>query len=653
MADDNTIQDSEPAAPPQTDEWAACPRSNRRVDTKLSDEVNISLEDRARVWEVRKYCQLKPSLAKYDRSEDAGVKIPGSTGVDAQADAALSALLRCLVYELDAEVAMITLLDDTTQYFIAGASRQSLAVAMVGLESTRWYGCDLILHQGGLCERTVTMHELPAIYEVLDLRANEGTKDLPIVTGAVAHHRHYAGAPIVTVDGLAIGTVFAFSNRPSSGLTQQKRQFLWHTSENVMRHLEQASRALEGSRAIMFSTAVASLLESAVIHMQEFDEDPRRANREAHAMHGHYAPFVLRIYGKAAELLLWAFELDGCRFQELRPLSRTTPSKNGSIVLAERRGRNTTEQSAMAENRVQELASKYPYGAVFHFSNQANEGRFLTASGNSSSLLERGLSDALRQSYPSARQILFMPLWDTHHNRTTAAAFGWSTTFNRVYASSIDLSQLSAFCTSVMAQVRRMESHALDQTKADFLGSISHEMRSPLHGTLAGLELLLGTSCTEEQLDLIHSARTGGNELLDNIDKILQFTEISSISSIDATTDIASAATDSAGEDGEVDLLTLCEQIIAKVNTRTQTINLISPSSTDPNGNRNEIHPVVLALDAIPEESNIRLSNHKKFGIVLENLLVSFALPGTTLYMANLLQDECAQIQRHRLLLKG
>ena len=41
-----------------------------------------------------------------------------------------------------------------------------------------------------------------------------------------------------------------------------------------------------------------------------------------------------------------------------------------------------------------------------------------------------------------------------------------------------------AFGNSVMAEVSRLASIASDRQKADFIGSISHEFRSPLHGTL-------------------------------------------------------------------------------------------------------------------------------------------------------------------------
>ena len=44
-----------------------------------------------------------------------------------------------------------------------------------------------------------------------------------------------------------------------------------------------------------------------------------------------------------------------------------------------------------------------------------------------------------------------------------------------------------------MAEVSRLASMAADRQKADFIGSISHELRSPLHGILASAEFLSET----------------------------------------------------------------------------------------------------------------------------------------------------------------
>lgn len=172
-----------------------------------------------------------------------------------------------------------------------------------------------------------------------------------------------------------------------------------------------------------------------------------------------------------------------------------------------------------------------------------------------------------------AQQVLFSPLWDSTANNHCAVAFGWMDSFDRMFASNTDLSQLSAFFTTVMSQVRRMEGHVTDVSKADFLGSISHEMRSPLHGALASLELLEGTECSHKQMDLIKSARAGGIELLDTIDYVLTYIKINPtarISDDDSSSDGQILTLDSNIHDNDpetsnkVELLSYYEAIVAK-----------------------------------------------------------------------------------------
>jgi hypothetical protein len=43
-----------------------------------------------------------------------------------QPNGALAALLRCIIYQLGVDVAMVSLLDDHTQYFVSGASRHNV-----------------------------------------------------------------------------------------------------------------------------------------------------------------------------------------------------------------------------------------------------------------------------------------------------------------------------------------------------------------------------------------------------------------------------------------------------------------------------------------------------------------------------------------------
>ena len=76
-------------------------------------------------------------MVKYVRNTDAELtrepSEPHSKYTEHGSDGALAALLRCIVYETGADLAMISLLDDHTQYFVSGASRASVHDAKVTL----------------------------------------------------------------------------------------------------------------------------------------------------------------------------------------------------------------------------------------------------------------------------------------------------------------------------------------------------------------------------------------------------------------------------------------------------------------------------------------------------------------------------------------
>lgn len=77
-----------------------------------------------------------------------------------------------------------------------------------------------------------------------------------------------------------------------------------------------------------------------------------------------------------------------------------------------------------------------------------------------------------------------------------------------------------------MAECSRLDTELADQKKSDFIGSISHELRSPLHGILASAEFL-GEEVTEGfSKGLVETIDSCGRTLLDTINHILDYSKI-------------------------------------------------------------------------------------------------------------------------------
>jgi hypothetical protein len=131
----------------------------------------------------------------------------------------------------------------------------------------------------------------------------------------------------------------------------------------------------------------------------------------------------------------------------------------------------------------------------------------------------RNKSDAkfLSRHFPGVRQLLFVPLWDAGRSRWLSGCFAWSTEPTRILSKQSELAFLTAFGNSVMAECSRIDTEIADQKKGDFIGSISHELRSPLHGILASAEFLGDEELTGFEKGLVETIDSCGRTLLDTI----------------------------------------------------------------------------------------------------------------------------------------
>lgn len=146
----------------------------------------------------------------------------------------------------------------------------------------------------------------------------------------------------------------------------------------------------------------------------------------------------------------------------------------------------------------------------------------------------------LMRMFPGARSVAIVPLWDSHKLRWFAAGFVWTRSRARVFNRG-ELSYLKAFGFATMAEVVRMDVLREAKAQEDVLGSLSHEMRSPLHGVMLGVELLHDSVLTGFQVDVLGTVETCCRTLLDTMDHVggdsrvsrkVQFTDLRSCSTL-------------------------------------------------------------------------------------------------------------------------
>lgn len=131
--------------------------------------------------------------------------------------------------------------------------------------------------------------------------------------------------------------------------------------------------------------------------------------------------------------------------------------------------------------------------------------------------------------FPNACQVLFVPLWNATNSQWFAGCFCWNTVETRVLSPTVELSSVLGFGSSIMAEYSRIQSLISDRQKGDFIGSISHELRSPLHGILAAAEFLQGTQMDEFQGSLLDTVNACGRTLLDTMNQVLDFSKVVSV----------------------------------------------------------------------------------------------------------------------------
>lgn len=166
----------------------------------------------------------------------------------------------------------------------------------------------------------------------------------------------------------------------------------------------------------------------------------------------------------------------------------------------------------------------------------------------------------LSQVFPKARQIIFLPLWDARGNRWHSGCFVFSNHAFPVFTVESELSYVSALSNSVMVEISRLDSIVANNMKSDFISSISHEFRSPLHGILASAEFLQDSELDQTQKELVSTIQTCGSTLLDTINHVLDYSKINSFEKKKGPTGAISNELDNVSN-----VALLCEDIVCGV----------------------------------------------------------------------------------------
>jgi signal transduction histidine kinase len=200
--------------------------------------------------------------------------------------------------------------------------------------------------------------------------------------------------------------------------------------------------------------------------------------------------------------------------QEPRSCENLGQSFTSSLKVGEK-GR----EIVLTEQLLQKMIATFPSGQIFTLGDRANDSYYLSYhNGEAGSITElnnlREITCELANQIPEADSVLFFPLWDWNKSRWLAGTLLWTSKMQRALGME-ELGFFKAFSNSIISEVARVDWDNTENTKSNFISSISHELRSPLHGILGNTELLRATALDPGQIDMINMIEACGLTLLD------------------------------------------------------------------------------------------------------------------------------------------
>jgi len=193
----------------------------------------------------------------------------------------------------------------------------------------------------------------------------------------------------------------------------------------------------------------------------------------------------------------------------------------------------------MTEGFVRSLLRRYPHGKILNFDEDADlpsgedtaRSEVISDSDSKNNPIKKrkrlrsNEARMIKQLFPGVRSFAIQPMWGSDQ-KFFSACIAWTLDAHRILTTHSELSYLAAFSDCTMSEVARINAKIADKAKSDFISSISHELRSPLHGILGSVECLEDSTLDPFQENLVHTLATCGHTLLDTIDHLLDFAKI-------------------------------------------------------------------------------------------------------------------------------
>lgn len=181
----------------------------------------------------------------------------------------------------------------------------------------------------------------------------------------------------------------------------------------------------------------------------------------------------------------------------------------------------------LTEGLLHDMFTAFPQGEILHphlasgwpALSSLHQRRQSVQSNQGEIPLRHSITTRLAHNFPEAKSMIFLPLWNWNKSRWLAGTLIWTCDDQRQLGKD-DLLFLRSFGDTIVSGFCQIEWTAAEKSKSDLLASVSHELRSPLHGMLASTELLQTTSLDTAQQDMVAMVETCGLTLLDTMNHL-------------------------------------------------------------------------------------------------------------------------------------
>ncbi|THX52868.1 hypothetical protein D6D06_06443 [Aureobasidium pullulans] len=443
-------------------------------------------------------------------------------------DSALPAHMQLICWRLGMRRALVSLIDRDTQYYVAESTRT------MDLHNPDYYEDEndgpLSLNAshpktGILCAETIRAiigsEKQPAYFEICNLAADDRFAQLNIVEDL--HLVYYCGVPIRTSNNIVIGTVFILDDKVREPLSLQHV-----TSDNVMTHLENRKQQMDVVRIMKMNKSLASFMDSHQDHRSQTPpeepeiEEPKLSTPSASGSrrsstgkssedelpHGNSGREYSQIFDRAVTLLRQSLSLQenggGVIFLD------TAPKSSGRVSAARRPSGREGGPKRSSSKLV--VGTAPPSRTPSDESGHGEDNRKVSAAILACDISAGDSEQACQMSEKTPGNIPVKCLLKFIKRAPGGQVYHYP--------------ELRDRCQTMISMNTQHQVVLSDHQKGDFIGSVSHELRSPVHGILASCELIQETEMTPFQKSLIDTTESCAHTLLDTIQMVLDYSKV-------------------------------------------------------------------------------------------------------------------------------